>query len=293
MSPRTRTAISHCYQPANLSPGPGGGGAPPSAAWRSDSFRPACWSWEKTTTSTPSPGRVELLLAHPVQIQSFYLGATEVSNSQYQAFLSEHPDWSFENRAALMEKGLVTEDYLSSWPNGRIPAGQGDLPVTTVSWYAAAAYCEWLSLRVQSAMPGYIARLPAESEWEWAARGGLRGKLYPLGDRPGSAVFFRKGMGGPAHGGSSDPNAYGLRDMLGNVWEWCADPFSITAEMLSALDPTRSEALEKLIPDGPDRVVRGGSWASQEGTEKVYTRGSQPASWCTPYLGFRVAIARK
>ena len=116
---------------------------------------------------------------------------------------------------------------------------------------------------------------------------------YPLGGKPGTAVFFRKGITGPSRVGASDPNGYGLRDMLGNVWEWCADPFSITAELLSSFDPVKSEDLERSFADAPDRVVRGGSWASQQGVDKVYTRGSQPSQWCTPYLGFRVAIARK
>ncbi len=146
---------------------------------------------------------------------------------------------------------------------------------------------------VQAALPGYMARLPYESEWEWAARGGLRGMPYPLGGKPGGAVFFTQGIMGPSAAGTSEPNGYGLRDMLGNVWEWCADPFTINANLLSSLDPRKAAALERALPDAPDRAVRGGSWADQPGTDKVYTRGAQPADWCTPYLGFRVALARQ
>ena len=287
-----RDAISRYYQPANLAPSSGGGGTNIGGmGFRSIPSGVLVMGKDDNLDSLGKSG--EVLLAHPVLIRSFFLGTSEVTNSQYQAFLSENPDWAPGNTAALTAKGLATEDYLADWANGRIPAGREELPVTTVSWHAAAAYCDWLSRRVQPALPGSIARLPTEAEWEWAARGGLRGMPYPLGVKPGTAVFYRKGITGPSRAGASDPNGYGLRDIIGNVWEWCADPFSITAELLSSFDPAKSEALEAAIPDGPDRAVRGGSWASQPGADKVYTRGSQPAQWCTPYLGFRVAIARK
>jgi formylglycine-generating enzyme required for sulfatase activity len=229
---------------------------------------------------------IDRLLAHPVRIQSFYLGTTEVTNAQFEAFIAESPEWSPANRPALVQKGLVTEAYLSEWKGGSPAAGTAALPVTSVSWHAAAAYCQWLTRRAQSALPGFAARLPSEAEFEWAARGGIRGMPYPLGGKPGGAVFYRPGITGPSPAGSSEPNGYGLRDMLGNVWEWCADPFAVNSGLLSSPGPDS-------IPDAPDRAVRGGSWADQPGTDKVYTRGAQPADWCTPYLGFRVALARQ
>ena len=116
---------------------------------------------------------------------------------------------------------------------------------------------------------------------------------FPLGGKPGGAVFFSPGILGPAPAGSSEPNGFGLRDMLGNVWEWCADSFSPNAALLSSRDARTSASIEATLADGPERVVRGGSWADQPGTDKVYTRGSQPGEWCTPYLGIRVALGRK
>jgi formylglycine-generating enzyme required for sulfatase activity len=192
-----------------------------------------------------------------------------------------------------MAKGLVTDGYLAGWSNGRPPAGAEDLPVTGVSWYAATAFCDWLTRRASAALPGYVARLPLESEWEWAARGGLRGMPYPQGTKIGKAVFAAKGITGPSPVGTSEPNGYGLRDTIGNVWEWCADPFNRTSFLLSSFDPVTNAALERTLPVGPDRSVRGGGWGNQAGAEKVSTRGSQPADWCTPYLGFRVALARQ
>ena len=148
------------------------------------------------------------------------------------------------------------------------------LPVTSVSWHAAVAFTEWLSRSVQAAMPGYVARLPSESEWEWAARGGLRGMPYPLGGKPGAAVFFQQGITGPSRAGTSEPNGYGLRDMIGNVWEWCMDPFALTSNLLSSLDARANVAIERSLPSAPDHTVRGGAWENPSGTIKVYSRGA-------------------
>jgi len=236
---------------------------------------------------------VDPLLPHPVAVDSFYLGETEVTNRQFAAFVAQTPQWSPANAAALVSSDLADDAYLSDWVNGRPPAGAEDLPVTFVSFHAAAAFCQWLTGAVQSSLPGYIARLPHESEWEWAARGGLRGVLYPLGEKPGAAVFFQKGAVGPSRAGTSEPNGYGLRDMAGNVWEWCADPYAPGSYLLSSLDPGLNASYERSYTAGPDRVVRGGSWNNPSEQIAVFTRGSQPADWTTPYLGFRVALARK
>jgi len=232
-------------------------------------------------------------LPHPVRVDSFYLGATEVTNARYQIFVTANPEWGPANKQALLDKGLVNDSYLEAWKDGRPPANGDNLPVTSVSWYAAQAFCVWLTKQTQGVLPGYAAVLPSESEWEWAARGGLRGMPYPLGGTPGGAVLFHPGVTGPSAAGTSEPNGYGLRDMLGNVWEWCSDPFSLNASILSSSDPRQNAAFEASLPDSPDRAVRGGGWANQPGEDKVYTRGFQPANWCTPYLGFRVALERR
>jgi len=236
---------------------------------------------------------VDQLLPHPVAVDSFYLGETEVTNRQFAAFVAEVPQWSPANISQLAASGLADDSYLFNWVNGRPPAGSEDLPVTFVSYPAAAAFCQWLTPAVQATLPGSIARLPYESEWEWAARGGLRGVPYPLGGKPGATVFFHKGITGPARAGASEPNGYGLRDMMGNVWEWCLDPYAPSSYLLSSLDPHLNASYEKAYTAGPDRVVRGGGWGNQSEQMRVYTRGAQPAEWSTAYLGFRVALARR
>jgi iron(II)-dependent oxidoreductase len=232
-------------------------------------------------------------LLHPVHVTPFYPGTTEVTNRTYEAFLAENPDWAPSNTPTLIAKGLVTDGYLAGWNGGKLAAANADLPVTGVSWHAAVAFTAWLSRRVQGALPGYVARLPLESEWEWASRGGLRGSPYPRGASPGNSVFAFKGITGPSAVGASEANGYGLKDILGNVWEWCADPFNRTSYLLTSFDPQVNAAIERALPDGPDRSVRGGGWGNQPGSAKVWTRGYQPADWCTPWLGFRVALIRK
>jgi iron(II)-dependent oxidoreductase len=232
-------------------------------------------------------------LPHPVPVASFLASETEVSNRQYARFLAENPQWRKQNSAALVKQGQVDDGYLAEWTDQGYPAGADEQPVTGVSYFAAQDYCRWLSGRVPASLAGYQARLPNEAEWEWAARGGLVGGLYPLGDKPQGEVFFETGIAGPRPVGASPPNGYGLRDTAGNVWEWCSDWFSPVAYLFSSRDPARNSADRSTeIPFGAEKVIRGGSWANEKELVRLYTRASQPPSWCTPYLGFRVVLAR-
>ncbi|MGA2977308.1 MAG: SUMF1/EgtB/PvdO family nonheme iron enzyme [Spirochaetia bacterium] len=286
-----KNAIAKYYQPGGSIAGAGGNVTIAGMAFRSIPSGDLVMGKDDNLESLGKS--IDRLLPHPIHIDSFYLGTMEVTNARFQSFVNENPDWAPSSRTALMAKGLVTDAYLSDWKDDRMPSGSENLPVTSLSWHAAAAFCAWLTRSVQAALPGYIARLPMEAEWEWAARGGLRGMPYPLGGKPGGAVFYQKGISKPFAAGTSEPNGYGLSDMLGNVWEWCVDPFSFNTGVLSSLNPRTNALLERSLPGAPDRAVRGGSWADQSGADKVYTRGSQPSEWCTPYLGFRVALARQ
>lgn len=232
---------------------------------------------------------IDPLMAHAVQVDRFYLAETEVTNRQYQLFIDAVQEWKPSNRDTLLSTGLVSDGYLATWVDDRFPAGSGDVPVTGVSWHAASAYCAWIQVLIAASRPGSSVRLPTEAEWEWAARGGLRGQPYPSGAAPGRSVFFVSGIVGPGPAGSSEANGYGLRDMSGNVWEWCADSYAPAAYLLSSLDPVENRTLRAALPETSERVVRGGSWNNQKELLRVYTRGSQPADWCTAQLGFRPA----
>jgi len=229
-------------------------------------------------------------LPHPVPLSAFLASETEVPNRLYGQFIKSNPEW---RKQSLEAKGLVDDAYLSGWTDEGHPAGEGELPVTSVSYFAAQAFCRWLTSRLPSTLAGYEARLPNEVEWEWAARGGLVGNPYPLGAKPLTEVFFEPGIAGPRPVGASSPNGYGLRDTAGNVWEWCSDWFSPVAYLFTSRDPAGNASDRSAeIAYGAEKAVRGGSWANEKELVRLFTRASQPPTWCTPYLGFRVVLAR-
>jgi iron(II)-dependent oxidoreductase len=232
-------------------------------------------------------------LPHPVVVPSFLMSETETSNREYRAFIEENPQWRPENKAELVKQGLADEQYLASWQVDATDAGWEDLPVTGVSFYASQAFCRWLDSKLPPSLSGYTARLPFESEWEWAARGGLVGADYPGGRPSEKDRFFAPDITGPSPVGSSSPNGYGLRDMTGNVWEWCVDWYSPVAYLFTSWSADNNDFdSSREIPFGAEKVIRGGSWANKQELVKVSTRGSQPPGWCTPYLGFRVILSR-
>src|SRR6266566_1894164 len=106
------------------------------------------------------------LPAHPVTLASFFMDRTEVTNAAFKAFLDTNPSWTRERVPADSHNG----DYLKPWDETGYPRGEGELPVTFVTWRAAVAYCESRG-----------KRLPTEAEWEFAADGG-KAVQFPWGD---------------------------------------------------------------------------------------------------------------
>ena len=161
--------------------------------------------------------------------------------------------------------------------------GRGRQPVMNVSWEGAQAYAAWLSKKT-----GKYYRLLSEAEWEYVARAGSTSR-YPWGDEPGTNQANFDGSGSRWSGkqtapvGSFPTNAFGVHDMIGNVWEWTDDCYKPNYEGASPDVRPRSSAVCGV------RVVRGGSWLSTAVNARVAIRnGFEPADRIS-YLGFRLA----
>lgn len=122
-----------------------------------------------------------------------------------------------------------------------------------ISQRGANAYCQWL----QTQHPGWVIRLPYEAEWEYAARAGSTTE-YPWGDSITTAdANIDGGPGVTTEVGKYRPNAWGLYDMVGNVWEWCADNYDSDYYSSSPTDNPRGPEAA-----GGSVVCRSGSWGS-------------------------------
>jgi formylglycine-generating enzyme required for sulfatase activity len=150
-------------------------------------------------------------------------------------------------------------------------------PVVNVSWYDAQAYVEWLSNQT-----GHRYCLPSEAEWEYACRAGTSTARH-WGDRF-DPKLANNNHRGTTEVGSYPPNEWGLHDMLGNVWEWVADPFHATYDGA----PEDGSVWERSGEPGR-RVLRGGSWNEYPKFLRAGCRGTHSAENRIDDVGFRVA----
>jgi formylglycine-generating enzyme required for sulfatase activity len=195
---------------------------------------------------------------HRVPMSAFMVCATEIPAPAYADFLDAVSGWRPDERETLEQQGLVTNEYLADFEN-TVPAGRGrtiiEKGVSSVSWYAAKAYCEWLSTKLPDSFAGWEIRLPAETEWEYAAKSARQW---------GAAGIFVPNNG---------------------VWEWCADPYSPL--------PFLAAPPEAIAAAGsPERSLRGGSSFNNTGSINPETRASLPPAACSPFVSFRPVIAR-
>lgn len=248
-----------------------------------------------------------------VKISPFYIDRHTVSNARFNEFIeatgyrteSERFGWSFVFQnfvpKIVKKRGKARKVPGLDWWLGvegacwYRPEGPGsniksrmDYPAVHISWSDAAAYCEWAR-----------KRLPTEAEWEYAARGGLVQKRYAWGDdlTPGGkhmcniwqGKFPDEDTADDGYAGTSPVNAfpangYGLYDMAGNVWEWCADWFS----------PSHGSRDDAPNPTGPAagsaKVMRGGSHLCHRSycnRYRVAARTANTPDSATTNLGFR------
>ena len=272
---------------------------------------------------------------HRVYVDGFWMDATEVTNAQFAKFVqatgyvtvAEHAPRA-EDFPGAPPENLVGGGVVFSPPNHPVPlndhfqwwsyvkgadwrhpegpsssvAGRDKYPVVQVAYADAAAYAKWAG-----------KRLPTEAEWEFAARGGLTGKLYPWGDefRPSGKTMTNSyqghfpdrdtgedGFRGLAPVAQFPPNGYGLYDVAGNVWEWVTDWYrpDYYAELAASGGVARNPSgpqtpYDPAEPKEKKRVHRGGSYLCTDqycSRYMVGTRGKGEESTGTNHLGFRL-----
>jgi formylglycine-generating enzyme len=206
-------------------------------------------------------GRDEEKPVHRVTLAPFLLCRFQVTNAAYDAF----------RKATGREKSAYRDQP---------PFACLTQPVVAVSWFEAAAYCQWLS-----AEWGRHFRLPTEAEWEFAARGGLEQKLFPWGDETVTtrAAYAERWRAGPESCATSEPNGYGLYDLCENVHEWCSDWYDPAYYAVSPAENPPGPA------EGTRRASRGGSWRHHIKIARCAARSSIPPEFRYADYGFRVA----
>jgi len=194
---------------------------------------------------------------HTVYLDAFYIDKYEVTNAQYKKFID-----ATEYKAPYY------------WNDSRFNAPNN--PVVGVTWYDAKAYADWAG-----------KRLPTEAEWEKSARGGLVGKKYPWGDNvTHDNANYYDGGNGISPVGSFKSNGYGLYDMAGNVWEWCADWYDRNYYANSPISNPAGPS------SGLHRVLRGGSWGNDNDNLRVAYRYNNDPARLSSNIGFRCAGLR-
>jgi formylglycine-generating enzyme required for sulfatase activity len=277
---------------------------------------------------------IDSLPIHRVAVDGFWIDATEVTNAQFTRFVEAtgyltvaertptHDDYPTAEPQDLVagsvvfsppDRAVALDDHFQWWAfvdgaNWRHPLGPASsiegkdrYPVVHVAYEDAQAYAQWAG-----------KRLPTEAEWEFAARGGLSGQIYPWGDefKPAGKWMANSHQGNfPDRDSGADgyagiaavaqfrANGYGLHDVGGNVWEWVGDWYrpDYYAELARAGDVASNPGgpSTSFDPDEagvPKRVHRGGSFlctAQYCSRYMVGTRGKGEPSTGTNHLGFR------
>jgi formylglycine-generating enzyme required for sulfatase activity len=162
--------------------------------------------------------------------------------------------------------------------------GEGDnYPVYNVSWHDAMEYCNRRNQK-EGLTPANGYRLPTEAEWEYAARGGNKGDMsyeYSGSNNVGAVAWYSDNSGGRIHPvGAKLPNALGLYDMSGNIWEWCSDWYGAY--------PSEPQHDPAGASSGSNRVRRGGGWDQPAQHARSTRRYRYSPTYRNNHLGFRL-----
>ena len=241
---------------------------------------------------TSEAERFENETQHEVTLtKGFWMGKYEVTQEEYTSVIGSNPSY-FRNGV----------DAISSGTGGNV-TNDVRHPVENVTWHDATNYCAKLTQGDRSAgkIPaGYSYRLPTEAEWEYACRGGTT-TAFHFGNaiRQGMANFYtlleydsavgsqqqpnNRWIGRTVETGSYAPNAYGLYDIHGNVWEWCSDRYGDYGNA-AAIDPTGPTS-------GDYRVFRGGGGGYYGGYCRAAFRSIIVPDYRDYGIGFRVVLS--
>jgi formylglycine-generating enzyme required for sulfatase activity/serine/threonine protein kinase len=252
------------------------------------------WALAEGKKDKESLGYMDRVLAespqHRVKISKpFYLAMYQVTQSEYEKVTGVNPSVFAAKpiNASAFEPPLNQRQKKEREDNSSKVAGKDTsrYPVECVNWDEAAEYCRKLSALPAERAARRRYRLPTEAEWEYACRSGTTTRRYFGNDEAGLAdvAWFQKNAAGTTHPvGCKRPNAWGLYDMHGNVWQWCADWYSVDYYKQSPQsDPVGPAA-------GSDRVARGGAWASYASSCHPAYRKSAPPANHFYHNGFRV-----
>jgi formylglycine-generating enzyme required for sulfatase activity len=252
--------------------------------------------WDKDANDDEKP-------QHMVRItRPFYLGATEVTVGQFRRFVEKtgyRTEAETDGKGGYgwnEAKGTFEQDPKFTW---RTPgfAQTDEHAVVNVSWNDAIAFCEKLSVldglkpfdhvRFRGPWDGEGYRLPTEAEWEYACRAGSTTR-YSFGDDAaslGAYAWYGRNSNTIHPAGQKRPNAWGLYDMHGNIWEWCWDGYEADYYKKSpspVADPFCSS-------QAAGRVFRGGSRSDDPSLCRSALRDRHAPGNRDDYLGFRVA----
>lgn len=198
-------------------------------------------------------------------IKDYYLGVTQVIQGQYEKVMGTNP---------------------SRFQGVEIIGSSTNNPVDCVSWENAVEFCEKLSNLPEEKKAGRVYRLPTEAEWEYACRAGSK-TAYSFGESTeslGDYAWFYDNSEIETHPvGEKKPNAWGLYDMHGNVWEWCSDWYGKYPKG-AVSDPVGPR-------EGSFRVFRGGSWSFEAASCRSALRNWFDPSFRFDDGGFRVALS--
>jgi formylglycine-generating enzyme required for sulfatase activity len=216
-------------------------------------------------------------LLHRVTLtKGYWIGKSEVTQGQWEALMGTNPS-CFKN------------------------VGQ-HAPVEQVSWDDVMSFCEKMTQLEKEAgrLPdGYMYTLPSEAQWEYACRAGtstplnsgktptIRDGLCSLMDEVG--WYSENSQGGPRLIGQKKPNAWGLFDMHGNVWEWCRDYCTHKGGVVT--DTYVDGVTDPLCKTGVRRACRGGGCFSGPGSCWSANRSNEPPTTKNNFIGFRLALA--